>query len=1297
MRTSRLHSIIVCGATLLLGAASVVLPGVARGQALNPHITTARGCVETGDNPVYFVGESFSATYSITSAVYASAQATVFDVLADGQVAIFVQGAVFTNQSVPLRGTISPPLGQETLQLQASHAGATTVVARCSFQVAAAPTASPTRTRTPSLTPTETPTRTPTRTATSPPTFTATRTPTGPTRTSTATPTATAPTFVCTGDCDASGSVTVEKLVTVVNIALGNALISACMAGDDNGDGEITVEEIVIAVLYALNDCPVPISGILNLTDLTIPAGSNRIVVGDLNVFASGDIRIDGTLSVRHGVAVNLFALTSLTINGSVEPAPGAVGAAAQAGAGADVARCGEPQVREARQPPLILDVGTLTLSGQLLATTDILIATHGLDSVVTISGSIKTARGTNARDRDTAGGNSGSIEVGSARANAAADAAARAAGTTDIPAARSPKTLVVAGRMETGAGGDGYTDTTGVHFDGALELRGTDGGNSGEILLLAERNDIGPSVFTGDGGRGGDAGHDTHARDYPKAEDLIFCTGNGGNSGQIIGDIGRLDAEGRGGAAGSVYASAGNGILSSFDLDGGDACGTVGLRGNDPGTPDVPHLKPGASPTGTFRNGGNGGRPFSADRDGGVGGYVKIAGADGFLLNGIVSCLLRDMPPPSLVPVVLDNYGNGGHGFDGCSVLPHGGGTDGGAGGFLQLFGNPYVQIGSIFHGGDGGDGDPAVPRGPGAGGAGGSLYDQRGTAGRFPDGAPGQPCRQITTTPTSTSTGTSTATPTVSATATRTATATKTATPTKTFKTPPRTQTPTRTPTRTFTPTPPGLRVYFGADAAHGTGNIIVEVEFFPSGEKIDVSVPVAAGDSAEDIAQKWAREFLRVARAAGHNCTATVGPSQFSTVFCVLITCVDETVDATPMQVVDGTGVSVRVPDDFPTRTATSTLTFTPSATRPPPPSSTRTASVSPSPSPTPTASASPSPTATEPSEFCAGKGDLWAGSYSRWAFTNQLLTLVGDQGDANGPSQIQSVKSTDHGQTWSPILTFPNNQLHNYNPEIYADGNDRYVVWVSTPNLFANGMIMYEWLDGPGATAKTLGPGNAADITTDGGLNVFVPVTGAAGLMFYRSINSGASWLPAVPIASPASSPQVAERNGALVVTWQGVGTKGSDLRAVFSTDNGATFSAPKIIYQPASAAESPSNSELLLTSDAMFIGLGTRTIGGVPESFEIFGPVSGGGSSIMQRTLGAYVAPMGYLRSDDRQVLFARKASDNTAHLLQGPPFSDLPVGTGAVQEGAIGGDDTQTFVAVTRGSIPGPVQTFVCQ
>jgi hypothetical protein len=44
---------------------------------------------------------------------------------------------------------------------------------------------------------------------------------------------ATAATARCVGDCDGSGDVTVNEIIIMVNIALGNVGIDTCTAGDE--------------------------------------------------------------------------------------------------------------------------------------------------------------------------------------------------------------------------------------------------------------------------------------------------------------------------------------------------------------------------------------------------------------------------------------------------------------------------------------------------------------------------------------------------------------------------------------------------------------------------------------------------------------------------------------------------------------------------------------------------------------------------------------------------------------------------------------------------------------------------------------------------------------------------------------------------------------------------------------------------------------------------------------------------------------------------------------------------------
>jgi subtilase family serine protease len=74
----------------------------------------------------------------------------------------------------------------------------------------------------------------------------------------TPTPTATPTTLalqICPGDCNGDGMVTVDELLTAVNIGLGSTHLSQCAAVDANGDGDVTVDEIIQAANRALNGC----------------------------------------------------------------------------------------------------------------------------------------------------------------------------------------------------------------------------------------------------------------------------------------------------------------------------------------------------------------------------------------------------------------------------------------------------------------------------------------------------------------------------------------------------------------------------------------------------------------------------------------------------------------------------------------------------------------------------------------------------------------------------------------------------------------------------------------------------------------------------------------------------------------------------------------------------------------------------------------------------------------------------------------------------------------------------------
>jgi len=61
---------------------------------------------------------------------------------------------------------------------------------------------------------------------------------------------------LCVGDCNGDGEVTVDELVTGVDVALGTATMRQCRTVNDSGSDRVTVDELVRAVDAAINGCP---------------------------------------------------------------------------------------------------------------------------------------------------------------------------------------------------------------------------------------------------------------------------------------------------------------------------------------------------------------------------------------------------------------------------------------------------------------------------------------------------------------------------------------------------------------------------------------------------------------------------------------------------------------------------------------------------------------------------------------------------------------------------------------------------------------------------------------------------------------------------------------------------------------------------------------------------------------------------------------------------------------------------------------------------------------------------------
>lgn len=110
----------------------------------------------------------------------------------------------------------------------------------------------------------------------------------------------------CVGDCDGSESVTVDEIVTMVNIALGQGNIEVCVAGDPSGDGTVTVDEILQAVNNALNGCTM--GGECTTATVTVSLDFDPLTVTDLaGVTVDLDYPVDAVSMPGSGNDASVF------------------------------------------------------------------------------------------------------------------------------------------------------------------------------------------------------------------------------------------------------------------------------------------------------------------------------------------------------------------------------------------------------------------------------------------------------------------------------------------------------------------------------------------------------------------------------------------------------------------------------------------------------------------------------------------------------------------------------------------------------------------------------------------------------------------------------------------------------------------------------------------------------------------------------------------------------------------------------------------------------------------------------
>jgi len=123
----------------------------------------------------------------------------------------------------------------------------------------------------------------------------------------------------CVGDCHGDRQVTIDALLLMVNIALGNEAVSLCTPGDANDDNTITIDEILAAVNNALNGCKGEfVLTIANLQFTPTEVGHHQ---------GNGTVQINGSFdfSDPHGDVTTLHVAAGVGSD-QVFPIPGASG-----------------------------------------------------------------------------------------------------------------------------------------------------------------------------------------------------------------------------------------------------------------------------------------------------------------------------------------------------------------------------------------------------------------------------------------------------------------------------------------------------------------------------------------------------------------------------------------------------------------------------------------------------------------------------------------------------------------------------------------------------------------------------------------------------------------------------------------------------------------------------------------------------------------------------------------------------------------------------------------------------------
>ncbi|MGC4045269.1 MAG: hypothetical protein QM758_15870 [Armatimonas sp.] len=462
------------------------------------------------------------------------------------------------------------------------------------------------------------------------------------------------------------------------------------------------------------------LSGVLNVTDFSLPAGQTRSVTGDLIINATGAINIAGDLVLSPGVNVSLYANGPITVTGGFEPAP-------------DRSRSKAISRDTPETPQHFIMWGddiridkNVFLRTTLEKNMSFYLANRTGEHSVTIAADLLAGAGDDGTDAAKDGKPGGGIYIGTDEAFAAIRKDKNDPGAHVF----MPQKVVISGKVTAGAGGKGMKDEIGIGQGVAgstVVFNGGNGGAGGTISVRSSANITltGSALQGGNGGEGGDSGiarsvgHNAKTNGTGRGaqgQSEHIASGNGGDAGSVLlvansilnngGQPGASGTPGYAGLPGSILSTPGNGGPGGKGGNTEILVGNPGKAGQGADKPaNLSGLKLALVSLGVSGYGsGNGGASDSSSSTGGAGGDVVMTFRDGTPLNEI------PYYGTSFKPLItIENSCNGGKGYDGCTTSPATMGTNGGAGSKLTLKGSTLeIIVITSDNGGDAGAGAP-------------------------------------------------------------------------------------------------------------------------------------------------------------------------------------------------------------------------------------------------------------------------------------------------------------------------------------------------------------------------------------------------------------------------------------------------------------------------------------------------------------------------------------------------------------------------------------------------------------